>query len=159
MSVRLHLLAAALGACLALAATHAKAGGAPHADDFATLDTDHDGYLSRNEAAKMGFGRAFDQGDTNHDGRLDRDEYVKAGAVYDRIRVAAYVEDSVITAKVKAKLLAEERLKGFQIGVETDHGRVLLSGFVDNPALSERALRIASKVDGVLDVRNAIKVR
>ena len=159
MSVRLHLLAAALGAGLALAATHAKAAGAPHADDFATLDINHDGYLSRSEAARTGFGRAFDQGDTNHDGRLDRDEYVKAGAVYDRIRVAAYVEDSVITAKVKAKLLAEEKLKGFQIGVETDHGRVLLSGFVDSPKLRQRALQIASNVEGVLDVRSAIVVR
>ena len=131
----------------------------PHADDFATLDTDHDGYLSKSEAARTGFGRALEQGDTNHDGRLDRDEYIKAGSIHDRIRVAAYVEDSVITAKVKAKLLAEERLKGFQIGVETDHGRVLLSGFVDSPKLRQRALQIASKVEGVLDVRNAIVVR
>ncbi len=134
MSARLHLLAAALGACLALAATHARSAGAPHADDFATLDA-------------------------NHDGRLDRNEYVKAGAIYDRIRVASYVDDSMITARVKAKLLAEEKLKGFQIGVETDHGRVLLSGFVDSPTLRERALRIASNVEGVLDVRNGIVVR
>ncbi|HKI65442.1 MAG TPA: BON domain-containing protein [Burkholderiales bacterium] len=159
MSVRLNLLAVALGACLALAALHAKAAGAPRADDFAALDTNHDGYLSRSEAAKTGFGRAFEQGDTNHDGRLDRDEFVKAGANYDRVRIASYVDDSMITTKVKAKLVAEEKLKGFQIGVETDHGRVLLSGFVDSPKLRERALQIASKVEGVLDVRNAIVVR
>jgi hyperosmotically inducible periplasmic protein len=148
-----------LAAILALGALPALAG-APHTDDFAALDANHDGYLSRAETARMhGFGKAFDDADTNHDGRLDRNEFVKAGAIYDRIRVASYVDDSMITAKVKAKLVAEEKLKGFDIGVETDHGRVLLSGFVDSPKLRDRALQIASNVEGVLDVHNAIVVR
>ncbi len=149
-----------LAAISVLTVLPAAAAGAPHTDDFTALDANHDGYLSRAETAKMhGFGKAFDDADTNHDGRLDRDEFVKAGAIYDRIRVASYVDDSMITAKVKAKLVAEEKLKGFDIGVETDHGRVLLSGFVDSPKLRDRALQIASNVEGVLDVHNAIVVR
>lgn len=151
---------AILAAIFALAAFPAAAAHAPRSADFAALDANHDGYLSKAETAKMpGFGGAFDQADDNHDGRLDRDEYIKAGSIYDRIRIASYVDDSMITAKVKAKLLAEEKLKGFEIGVETDHGRVLLSGFVDNAQLRDRALSIASNVQGVLDVRNGISLR
>ena len=60
---------------------------------------------------------------------------------------------------MKSLLASDDFLKSFQISVETDHGRVLLSGFVDNPALRERARQIASNVEGVLDVRDAIAVR
>lgn len=148
---------AATFALFALPAAAASAGGA---GDFAALDANHDGYLSKAETAKIaGFGKAFDEADANHDGRLDRDEFVKAGAIHDRVRLGKYVDDSVITAKVKAALVKEEKLKGFDISVETDHGRVLLSGFVDSPQLRTQALKIASSVDGVRDVRDGIVVR
>lgn len=147
-------------ACFVLAALPAAGADLPRAADFAALDANHDGFLSKSELSKFsGFGSTFENADTNHDGRLDRDEFVVAGATDDRIRVVTYVDDSIITVKVKAKLLAERRLKGFDIGVETDHGRVLLSGFVDNPKLRERALHIASGIEGVLDVHNGIVVR
>jgi hyperosmotically inducible protein len=152
--VQMAIAAAFALVALPAAASPGKAG------DFAALDTNHDGYLSKSETRKMpGFGKAFDEADANHDGRLDRDEFVKAGAIYDRIRLGKYVDDSVITAKVKAALVKEEKLKGFDISVETDHGRVLLSGFVDSPQLRTRALKVASSVDGVRDVRDGIVVR
>lgn len=54
---------------------------------FQKLDTNRDGYISRDEAAKLlNFGKAFSEADDNHDGKLDRDEFVKAQAIYDRDR-------------------------------------------------------------------------
>lgn len=155
------LLAATLTVTLAAIALSAAAASSPgRAGDFAALDANHDGYLSKAETAGIkGFGKAFDEADANHDGRLDHDEFVKAGAIHDRMRLGKYVDDSVITAKVKAALVKEEKLKGFDISVETDHGQVLLSGFVDNPKLRTRALQIASSVDGVRRVHDGIVVR
>ena len=151
---------AIFAATICLFALPAAAASAGSSGDFAALDANHDGYLSKAESAKIaGFGKAFDEADANHDGKLDRDEFIKAGAIHDRMRLGKYVDDSVITAKVKAALVKEENLKGFDISVETDHGRVLLSGFVDSPKLRTQALKIASKVDGVLDVRDGIVVR
>jgi len=155
--LRKRAILAATLAALALPAAAAKPG---QAGDFAALDANHDGYLTKSETRSMrGFDKAFDEADANHDGKLSRDEFVKAGAIYDRIRLGKYVDDSVITAKVKAALVKEEKLKGFDISVETDHGRVLLSGFVDSPKLRSKALKIASSVDGVRDVRDGIVVR
>ncbi|MGH8745780.1 MAG: BON domain-containing protein [Burkholderiales bacterium] len=149
-----------LAATFALVALPAAAASSSRAGDFAALDANHDGYLSKSETSKMkGFDKAFDEADANHDGRLDPDEFVKAGAIYDRIRVGHYVDDSVITAKVKAALIKEEKLKGFDISVETKGGQVLLSGFVSTPQLRVRALKIASSVDGVRDVRDGIVVQ
>jgi len=151
---------AVLAAIFALAALPAAAASGTGAGDFAALDANHDGYLSKAETAKLkGFGKAFDEADANHDGRLDRDEFVKAGAIHDRMRLGKYVDDSVITAKVKAALVKEEKLKGFDISVETQDGQVLLSGFVNNPQSRTRAVKIASSVDGVRDVHDGIVVR
>ena len=151
---------AVLAAMFALAALPAGASGAASAGNFAALDTNHDGYLSKAETAGIeGFGKVFNEADTNHDGRLDRDEFIKAGAIQDRMRAGNYLDDSVITAKVKAALVKEEKLKGFDISVKTEHGQVLLSGFVDNPKLRARALEIASSVGGVRNVHDGIVVR
>lgn len=151
---------AIIAATCALFALPAAAASAGRAGDFAALDANHDGYLSKSETGKMqGYGKAFDEADANHDGKLDRDEFVKAGAIYDRIRLGHYVDDSVITAKVKAALVKEEKLKGFDISVETQGGQVLLSGFVNNPQLRTRAVKIAMSVDGVRDVHDAIVLR
>jgi len=50
-----------------------------------------------------------------------------------------YFDDSVITSKVKALLLKDEKLKGFQIKVETYNGVVQLSGFVDSRQTIDKA--------------------
>jgi len=100
---------------------------------FQKLDSNHDGYISRKEAAKLrNFGKAFDESDDNHDSKLDPDELAKAQAIYDRMRAKAYLDDSVITARVKAALVKEREVSEFAVSVETDKGTVLLSGFVDN---------------------------
>jgi len=70
-----------------------------------------------------------------------------------------YIDDSAITAKVKADLLADDILKGFQVSVETYKGIVQLSGFVDTQATKDRASSIVSKVAGVKEVKNNIIVK
>ena len=70
-----------------------------------------------------------------------------------------YIDDSVITSKVKADILGDEHLKSFQIGVETNKGVVQLSGFVNSSHAKERAGEVASKVKGVSHVRNDLIVK
>ncbi len=70
-----------------------------------------------------------------------------------------YVDDSTITTKVKADLLADDILKGFAISVETYKGIVQLSGFVNTQATKDRAGSIARKVAGVKEVRNNLIIK
>ena len=62
------------------------------------------------------------------------------------------VDDTMITAKVKAALLAEPGLKSTQIDVATKDATVTLSGTVDSGAMRDRARQIALAIDGVKDV-------
>ena len=55
-----------------------------------------------------------------------------------------YVDDSVITTKVKSLLAADDFLKSFEISVETYKGIVQLSGFVDSQKAVDKAGEIAS---------------
>jgi len=70
-----------------------------------------------------------------------------------------YVDDSVITTKVKAELLNEPNLKSGQINVETFKGVVQLSGFVHDQADINRAVEIARGVKGVTSVKNDMELR
>jgi osmotically-inducible protein OsmY len=70
-----------------------------------------------------------------------------------------YVDDSVITTKVKALLAEDDFLKSFQIGVETDKGRVQLSGFVNSQNAVDKAGEIARSVKGVRSVKNNLIVK
>ncbi len=70
-----------------------------------------------------------------------------------------YVDDSVITTKVKSLLAADDFLKSFQIGVETYKGIVQLSGFVDSQQAVNKAGQIASSVKGVKSVKNNLIVK
>jgi hyperosmotically inducible protein len=69
------------------------------------------------------------------------------------------VDDSVITAKIKAKLVDDPVTKARQISVETFKGTVQLSGFVDNADSKARAETIAKGVDGVQHVKNSLVVK
>jgi len=70
-----------------------------------------------------------------------------------------YVDDTVITTKVKAAILNEPTLKVFQINVETFKGAVQLSGFVSSQASISKAGEVARGVGGVKSVRNDIRLR
>ena len=70
-----------------------------------------------------------------------------------------YVDDSVITTKVKALLAADDFLKSFQISVETYKGTVQLSGFVGSQNAVDKAVQIARGVKGVKSVKNSLIVK
>ena len=71
----------------------------------------------------------------------------------------AYLDDSVITTKVKGLLAKDETLKAFGINVETRQGIVQLSGFVNSKATVEKAGKIAGSVKGVKSVKNNLIVK
>ena len=70
-----------------------------------------------------------------------------------------YIDNSAITARVKAAFASDEVVKARQINVDTFRGVVQLSGFVDTTAEKERAGFLASKVQGVTEVKNNIAVK
>ena len=70
-----------------------------------------------------------------------------------------YVDDSVITTKVKAAILGEPGLKVSEVNVETYKGVVQLSGFVTSRADINSAVRVASAVGGVKSVTNEMQVK
>ena len=70
-----------------------------------------------------------------------------------------YVDDSVITTKVKSLLAADDFLKSFQIGVETYKGTVQLSGFVNSQNAVDKAVQITRSVKGVKSVKNNLIVK
>lgn len=68
------------------------------------------------------------------------------------------IDDSVLTAKVKAGLIDDPVTKAGQINVETYRGVVQLGGFVDNSQQKTEATKVASSVTGVKEVRNDLRV-
>ncbi len=70
-----------------------------------------------------------------------------------------YIEDSVITTKVKAAVLNEPTLKSSEIHVQTFKGVVKLSGFVSSEADIKKAAEIAREVKGVTSVKNDMHLK
>lgn len=70
-----------------------------------------------------------------------------------------YVDDTVITTKVKAAIFNEETLKSAEINVETFKGKVQLSGFVSSQAEINKAGEIARGIKGVVSVKNDMRIK
>jgi osmotically-inducible protein OsmY len=70
-----------------------------------------------------------------------------------------YVDDTVLTTKVKAAIFNEPSLKSAEINVETFKGVVQLSGFVSSQANIDRAVQVARGVAGVSSVKNAMRLK
>ena len=70
-----------------------------------------------------------------------------------------YIDDSIITTKVKSKLAADDFLKSFEISVKTYKGLVQLSGFVNTQKAVDKALEITRSVKGVESVKNDLIVK
>ena len=70
-----------------------------------------------------------------------------------------YIDDTALTAKVKAALVNDPMVSALAVNVETFKGTVQLSGFVKSAAERERAHKVAHTVSGVTRVRNDIIVR
>jgi osmotically-inducible protein OsmY len=70
-----------------------------------------------------------------------------------------YVDDTVITSKVKAAILEEPGLKSAEINVETFKGVVQLSGFVSSRARINKAVELAHGVRGVKSVKDDMRIK
>lgn len=128
--------------------------------NFQATDSNGDNMVSLQEfQAKGGYEQAFHEGDANRDRRLSSDEYTKAVANNDRVKADKYIDDAMITAKVKALILKDEGVKGLDVNVETHKGLVQLAGRVDTPAQIAQAEKIARSVEGVKGVKNALEVK
>jgi len=70
-----------------------------------------------------------------------------------------YVDDTVITTKVKSAIFAEPTLKSAEINVETFKGTVQLSGFVNSQADVNKAIEVTRGVGGVKSVKNDMRLK
>ena len=70
-----------------------------------------------------------------------------------------YIDDSTITAKVKASMAKDPDVSAIQVSVETYKGVVQLSGFVNNKDVKRKAGELARDVNGVRKVENNIVVK
>lgn len=123
---------------------------------LAVLDRNGDGAISRVEAlGDAEIHKRFAAFDADSDGRLSQPEYARA-MEDNRKRV---LRDSLVTARVKAALLAAKGIPSRHIAVQTYEGRVHLKGFVRVPEVASRAGRVTAAVDGVRTVHNDLAVK
>lgn len=73
--------------------------------------------------------------------------------------IKSYLSDKEITAKIKAKFIADPEIKAFSIDVDTVNGVVTLTGIVDREEQKRRAVEIAKGVEGVREVIVNIQVK
>ncbi len=160
-------LAAATALTLAIISSQVAAVGTedtvnqkPLSAEFKKLDINSDKQLTPEEVAKdKDVSSYFAEADINQDGFLSADEYISFKSNVQQMRVSAYIDDATVTAKVKAELIKDAGLDGINISVETHKGQVILSGFVNNGEQLLRAVHIASGVNGVQSVKNALVIR
>lgn len=86
---------------------------------------------------------------------VDNKLILKVGAT----TVGNKIDDTVVTARVKAAFSKDDGIKGTDISVETRKGEVILSGFVDNGTQIDRAVILAKTIEGVDAVRNDLVVK
>jgi len=104
------------------------------------------------ESAGKEIDRAAEKADTKIDQATDKlsEKTTKTGIA---------LEDSAITAKVKAAILGESGLKSLEINVDTMNGVVTLAGKVDTQANSDKAKQIAGAVSEVKQVKNQLEIK
>ena len=70
-----------------------------------------------------------------------------------------YVDNSVLTAKVKTAIFNEPTVKSSEITVQTYKGEVQLSGFVSSIEQTNKAVEVAKSIPGVTSVKNDMRVK
>jgi osmotically-inducible protein OsmY len=88
-----------------------------------------------------------------------RGDGVGCGSTATKEGTGEYVDDSVITAKVKSAIFNDASLKVNEINVETFKGVVQLSGFVRSQADIDQAMKLACGVAGVKSVKNDMRMK
>lgn len=167
----------------------ASKGKAFNKKSFATADVDKDGYIDVNEYAYHKTGKRPDSAEpvnmgaanntvggnalTSDESLVNEEPVIMAetqttanneatnetSGETNKRPVGVVVDDSLITTKAKAKILATKDLKTLQISVETRQGEVTLSGLVDNEAVKMKAEQVVSEIEGVKSVRNGLEVK
>ena len=131
-----------------------------YAASFKALDVDGSKTLTESEVKEEKlFAKHFAVADTDNDGTLDEQEYTNYKSKSEQKAVKRVVKDSVITSKVKSVLLKDEGLKSLKVSVKTNHGVVLLSGFVETEDQIKQAGKIASEIEGVKSVENSLLLK
>lgn len=138
-----------------------KANQTPLAAEFTKLDMNANSTLTHAEAKKdkLFTKKHFAKADVDQDGTLTQDEFSNYKSAEQKKAVELVVDDSVITTKAKAEILATKGLKSLDISVETHKGEVILSGFVDNQAAKTKAEQVVAKIEGVKSVKNSLEVK
>ena len=150
----------------------ASKGNAFNKKSFAKADADHDGYIDEKEYVYYKTGKwpevaQSTNTDANPQNLTLNEEAVEMAAAEPQASssttskrsVGVVIDDSIITTKAKAQILATKELKTLQIHVETRQGDVMLSGIVDNEAAKMKAEEVVSKIEGVKSVTNGLEVR
>src|SRR6056297_596654 len=81
------------------------------------------------------------------------------GGAWNKESTGEYVDNTVLTTKVKTAIFNDPMLKVLQINVESFKGVVQLSGFVDSKKAADRAVEIARSVTGVKSVKNDLVIK
>ena len=82
-----------------------------------------------------------------------------AGCANTGEKSGTYMDDSVITSKVKTEMTTDKEVKAHNIKVNTSRGIVTLTGTAATMQESEKAVQIARGVAGVRSVENEIRVQ
>lgn len=101
------------------------------------------------------FGQKSDQANPSVMGKLGQPDATRSNQPANADQAGSKVsgiDDTMITTKVKAALLAEPGLKSAQINVATKDATVTLSGAVDSDIIRDRAKQIALSTEGVKNV-------
>lgn len=69
------------------------------------------------------------------------------------------IDDTVVTARVKSALMADPLINSYDFKIETRKGDVLLSGFVDNQAQLDQAVRTTRMIEGVKSIQNNVALK
>lgn len=127
---------------------------------FKALDIDSSGSLTKSEVKNEKlFAKNFFIADKNSNGSLDEQEYANYKSQDEQKNVKRIANDSLITSKVKGNLLKDEGLKSLHVSVKTNHGVVLLSGFVESESQIMQAEKIAAATEGVKSVKNSLMLK
>lgn len=111
----------------------------------------------------MGFGIAACEKEEGSQsvGQVTDSTINKAGAVVkdESHKLGVYMDDTAVTAKVNAAILAEPGMKVFDISVETINGVTTLTGNIDSDVNRNKAERLADGVEGVKRVENRLLIQ
>lgn len=69
------------------------------------------------------------------------------------------IDDTNVTGRVKAALLADPAVKSFDISVATTNGEVQLTGVVENQGQIDQATMIARAAEGATSIKSDLRIK